>query len=71
MVGGTGDVEDECAVVAVLLKTQVTVYPAGQGRRLSALTASGYGSDCLLADFGGSYAAQVFSRVEAAAFVVL
>lgn len=74
VVGETGDVEDDSAVVAavpVLVKTQVTVYPAGQGLHINALTASGCGSGCQPADLGGNYAALAFSGVEAAAFEVL
>lgn len=68
------DVEDDSALVAavaVMVKTQETVYPAGQGLHISALTACGCGSGCLPADLGRNYVAQAFSGVEAAAFEVL
>lgn len=76
MVGGTGGVECDSAVVvaaavAVLVKTLVKVYPAGQGLHISALTASGCDSGCLSDDFGESYTALAFSGVETDASVVL
>lgn len=72
MAGGTSGVEDDSAVVAaadVLLKTQVTVYHAGHGLHLSALTASNNGS--LFGDLGESYTALVFSWVKTEEFLVL
>lgn len=51
VVAGTLAVGADSAVVAVLPKTQVTIFPGGHCPHISALTASGIGSDCQLVDF--------------------
>lgn len=72
MVDGTGDVEDDSAVVAVvavMLETQMRVYPAGQGLHISALTA--LRNDFLLGDSEESYTALAVSGVKSDAVLVL
>lgn len=63
------DAEDGSAVVAVV--SVLTVYSVCHCFHLSARTAAGGGSGCLLFDFGGNYAVQGFFGTEGDAFEIL